>query len=85
MVKLHSPLLLPTFKVFMAHLGVSLDYTLHFVKSVVFVQIYHHVSAYLPSYIYLFICLRSFKVFTCWFYRLFKLECTSVILAITEL
>jgi hypothetical protein len=35
MVKLHSPLLLPTFKVFTAHLGVSLDNTLHYVKSVV--------------------------------------------------
>jgi hypothetical protein len=33
--KLHSPLLLPTFKVSTAHLGVSLDYTLHCVKSVV--------------------------------------------------
>jgi hypothetical protein len=35
MVKLHSPLLLPTFKVSTAHLGVSLDYTLHCVKTVV--------------------------------------------------
>jgi hypothetical protein len=35
MVKLHSSLLLPTFKVFTAHLGVSLDYTLHFIESVV--------------------------------------------------
>jgi hypothetical protein len=34
MVKLHSPLLLPTFKVSTAHLRVSLDYTLHYVKSV---------------------------------------------------
>jgi hypothetical protein len=35
MVELHCPLLLPTFKVSTAHLGVSLDCTLHCVKSVV--------------------------------------------------
>jgi hypothetical protein len=35
MVKLHNALLFLTFKVSTAHLGVSLGYTLHYVKSVV--------------------------------------------------